>query len=514
MTAQVANAKQGLDRRLTYTELIKEIDKDKFKTNEIRKVFDRNAWFFHESPLNPRFQEGNFHPPDAQQMNFKRMAYDATAMEEEDHQPCDYDGMDDLRDDAVSDFEMTFDRERDLRDESQGRVAEQANFSHAHDHYRMNKGAYDAVGATASAGIRGEEPPHSQEEQASASTSRRTKVKNLLKSSKPLIKAVATATGTAKGGNIGGLIASKLTDTLIPDDEVPANPPNPPKPPPPPPPSAPKVSANLPPHPTTAPISFAAPTSAKASSAPAPMPAHQYPPSWPKPPPPAPTPATASSKAKPVKKAMKDQVVLKAPKPKKTNKEPAHAKMDTDVSPPDAEPEEAEKMDASIMLADKRKSASSQKPPNKKVRTKAPRAEKREMDGEDPTTVKPPKTGKTKGKQQQPQQQAIKGTIKVSPETPPQGTGGASSSSSSSSTAKAPPTQPARSNAIYPKDVGVQVIREKLEELSNQKKISSHQFKLFTESFQKWKNSRRHHRVANLEILKDLYAEIVYPKIK
>ena len=378
MTAHVANAKQGLDRRLTYAELIKEIDKDKFKTNEIRKVFDRNAWFFHESPLSPRFQEGNLHPADAQQMNFKRMAYNATSMEEEDHQPFDYDGMDDLRDDAVSDFEMTFDRERDLHHENQRRVAEQANFSHAHDHYHMNKGAYDAVGATASAGIREEEPPHSQEEQASASTSRRTKVKNLLKSSKPLIKAVATATGTAKGGNIGGLIASKLTDTLIPDDEVPANPPTPPKPSPPPPPSAPKVSANLPPHPTTTPISFAPPTSAKASSAPAPMPAHQYPPSWPKPPPPAPapTPASASSKAKPVKKAMNDQVVLKAPKPKKTNKEPAHAKMDADVSPPDAEPEEAEKMDTSIMLADKRTPTSTQKTPNKKVRTKAPRAEK------------------------------------------------------------------------------------------------------------------------------------------
>ena len=46
MTAQVANAKQGLTRIPTYEELIKEIDRENLKTTEIRKVFDRNAWFF------------------------------------------------------------------------------------------------------------------------------------------------------------------------------------------------------------------------------------------------------------------------------------------------------------------------------------------------------------------------------------------------------------------------------------------------------------------------------------
>ena len=73
-----------------------------------------------------------------------------------------------------------------------------------------NKGTYDAVGATASAGIKEDEEPPS---------SSRSVFRQFLKSSKPVIKAVATAGGTAKGGSIGGLIASKLTDAIIPDGE-------------------------------------------------------------------------------------------------------------------------------------------------------------------------------------------------------------------------------------------------------------------------------------------------------
>ena len=41
-------------------------------------------------------------------------------------------------------------------------------------------------------------------------------LKKYLQSSKPVIKAVAP--GTAEGGSIRGLIASKLTDSVIPDD--------------------------------------------------------------------------------------------------------------------------------------------------------------------------------------------------------------------------------------------------------------------------------------------------------
>ena len=210
MTAEVINAKQGLTRIPTYAELIKEIDREKFETNDIRKIFDRNAWYFHESPQGQALNTNNIHPADLQQMNFKKMAEEATARKDEETPNLDFEDMTDLRDDAISDFEMSFDREAELREENERRVAEQANLSHSQDHYMANKGAYDAVGATASAGIQEDEEPPS---------SSRSILKKFLKSSKPVIKAVATAGGTAKGGSIGGLIASKLTDAIIPDED-------------------------------------------------------------------------------------------------------------------------------------------------------------------------------------------------------------------------------------------------------------------------------------------------------
>ena len=210
MTAEVA--KQGLTRIPTYAELIKEIDKEKIKTSEIRRIFDRNAWHFFDSPQGQALNTNNIHPADLQQQNFKRMVEEATRMKEEETQTLDVDDITDLREDAVSDFEMSFDKERELREENERRIAEQVNMSHAQDHYQANRGAYDSVGASASAGIQEEE------EQPSSSSSRRT-LKKVLKSAKPVIKAVATATGKSKGGDIGGLIASKLTDVIIPDDE-------------------------------------------------------------------------------------------------------------------------------------------------------------------------------------------------------------------------------------------------------------------------------------------------------
>jgi len=140
------------------------------------------------------------------------MAEEATARREEETPNLNFEDMTDLRDDAISDFEMSFDREAELREENERRVAEQANLSHSQDHYMANKGAYDAVGATASAGIEEDEEPPS---------SSRSILKKFLESSKP----VATAGGTAKGGSIGGLIASKLTDAIIPDEDENEKPP-------------------------------------------------------------------------------------------------------------------------------------------------------------------------------------------------------------------------------------------------------------------------------------------------
>ena len=74
--------------------------------------------------------------------------------------------MTDLWDDAISNFEMSFDREAELREENKRGVAEQADSSHSQDDYIYgNKGGYDAVGATASARI------EEDEEQPSSSRS-------------------------------------------------------------------------------------------------------------------------------------------------------------------------------------------------------------------------------------------------------------------------------------------------------------------------------------------------------
>ena len=115
MTAEGINTKQGLTQIPTYAELIKEIDREKFKTNDIRIFFYRNAWYFHESPQGQALNTSNIHPADLQQMNFKKMAEEATARKKEKTPNLDFEDMTDLRDDAISDFEMTFDREAELR---------------------------------------------------------------------------------------------------------------------------------------------------------------------------------------------------------------------------------------------------------------------------------------------------------------------------------------------------------------------------------------------------------------
>ena len=262
-TVAINNAKQGLTRIPTYAELIKEIDKDKFKTKEIRDVFDRNAWYFHESPLGGVLRDGvsNMHPADLQQQNFKNMVNQATRAEEEAKFYDIDDEMGEMREEAIDDFEMAFDRERAMREESSRRVAEQVKLSHSHDHYRANQGTYDSIRAkpssssstqtqqpsssstqtrtqtqSFSAGIppqssgsyyAGSFVPHKLEEEQSFSAGippendetepKQSVLKSALKHSKPIIKKVAQVVGQAKGGDIGGLVAEKLADYVVPD---------------------------------------------------------------------------------------------------------------------------------------------------------------------------------------------------------------------------------------------------------------------------------------------------------
>ena len=429
MTAEVINAKQGLTRIPTYAELIKEIDREKFKTNDIRKIFDRNAWYFHESPIGQALNTNNIHPADLQQMNFKKMAEEATARKEEETPNLDFEDLTDLRDDAISDFEMSFDREAELREENERRVAEQANLSHSQDHYMANKGTYDAVGATASAGIKEDEEPPS---------SSRSVLRQFLKSSKPVIKAVATAGGTAKGGSIGGLIASKLTDAIIPDEEEEEKP----------------------------------------------------------------------SKIKPTQKLINKQV-KKINHQKKLKEETS--KMNVDVVP-----DTAEAMDTTaIPTAEKRKPFSVRQSKAKRQKPKPPTQEKREFQEDPSTTTKPPKARRVRGKQPQPQ--ALGATINIpkdnktpnvdEAETAQEETGASSSS-------KAPVRKPTMSKAISPSKVGIQVIREKFEEMNNSKNIDTADYQKFQEVYGKWKSSKGEEKKQHLKEAKELYKSIIYPKLK
>ena len=261
-TVAINNAKQGLTRVPTYAELIKEIDKDKFKTKEIRDVFDRNAWYFHESPLGGVLRDGvsnsNMHPADLQQQNFQNMVRQATRAEEETKFYDIDDEMGEMREEAIDDFEMAFDRERAMREESSRRVAEQVKLSHSHDHYRANQGTYDSIKAkpSSSSSTQTQQPsssstqtqtqsfsagippqssgsyysgsfiPHKPEEEQSFSAgippedetkSKHSVLKSALKHSKPVIKKVAQVVGQAKGGDIGGMVAEKLADYIVPD---------------------------------------------------------------------------------------------------------------------------------------------------------------------------------------------------------------------------------------------------------------------------------------------------------
>ena len=55
--------------------------------------------------------------------------------------------MGEMREEAIDDFEMAFDREKAMREESSRRVAEQVKLSHSHDHYKANQGTYDSIKA-------------------------------------------------------------------------------------------------------------------------------------------------------------------------------------------------------------------------------------------------------------------------------------------------------------------------------------------------------------------------------
>jgi hypothetical protein len=173
-------------------------------------------------------------------------------------------------------------------------------------------------------------------------------------------------------------------------------------------------------------------------------------------------------------------------------------------------------MDTSSKLVEKRRPTGNRTSAFKRQKPKPPTQEKREFQEDPSTTTKPPKARRVRGKQPQPQ--ALGATINIpkdnktpnvnEAETAQEETGASSSSS------KAPVRKPTMNKAISPSKVGIQVIREKLEEMNNSKSIDTADYQRFQEVYGKWKSSKGEDKKQHLKEAKELYKSIIYPKLK
>ena len=451
MATAVINAKQGLTRVPTYAELIKELDKEKIKTNEIRKVFDRNAWYFHDSPLNTAPNENsNIHPADLQQQNFKRMAQEATITEDTVFHPVDDDEMEEMRDDAIDLYEKSFEKEAEMREENDRKIADQVSLSHTADYNAMNRTIMDSVGSTDSdsAGI--------EEEEAKQSVfqSLRDKIKP---AGKKLLKEAVKAVATSQGGVVGGLIADRLLDTSGETGEE-------------------KKSLAK---------SLGSTLAKNAVEALVPDVEHK------------PKPKAKGTKKTPLKPQRPDPTGLAqkiTPKPKRriTKKSP----------PPPPEEEEVEHMDASAEASrgsrdpragsQKREGAEASTQPSKKHH-KNPTPKRMEIlnvEGEQPPRARPKAKAKASA---QPTQ-----------EEEPADTKGVKKTIQKEHGAK----------AVIPSKAGIQVIREAFENGHNKQLVDLIAYRAYQDLFNQWKEARGEEKKERLKEMRQMYKEKLYPKLK
>ena len=211
------------------------------------------------------------------------------------------------------------------------------------------------------------------------------------------------------------------------------------------------------------------------------------------------------SKIKPTQKLINKQV-KKVNHQKKLKEE--KSKMNVDVVPDANEPMDT----TAIPTAEKRKPLSVRQSKAKRQKPKPPTQEKREFQEDPSTTTKPPKARRVRGKQPQPQ--ALGATINIpkdnktpnvdEAETAHEETGASSSS-------KAPVRKPTMNKAISPSKVGIQVIREKFEEMNSSKSIDTGDYQRFQEVYGKWTSSKGEEKKQHLKEAKELYKSIIYP---
>ena len=475
MATAVINAKQGLTRVPTYAELIKELDKEKIKTNEIRKVFDRNAWYFHDSPLNTAPNENsNIHPADLQQQNFKRMAQEATITEDTVFHPVDDDEMEEMRDDAIDLYEKSFEKEAEMREENDRKIADQVSLSHTADYNAMNRTIMDSVGSTDARNepreLRDSDSAGIEEEEAKQSVfqSLRDKIKP---AGKKLLKEAVKAVATSQGGVVGGLIADRLLDTSGETGEE-------------------KKSLAK---------SLGSTLAKNAVEALVPDVEHK------------PKPKAKGTKKTPLKPQRPDPTGLAqkiTPKPKRriTKKSP----------PPPPEEEDVEHMDAS---AEASRGSRDPRAGSQKRQETDPSSQNTKKHRKNPT---PKRMEILNVEGEQPPR--ARHEERASRATRPKAKASASASSSSAPAPEQPPQEEGQTEtkgvkktihkAVAPSKAGIQVMREAFEDGRNKNIIDLTTYRDYQDLFKQWKSAKKEDKAERLKEMRQMYKSKLYPKLK
>lgn len=162
---------------------------------------------------------------------------------------------------------------------------------------------------------------------------------------------------------------------------------------------------------------------------------------------------------------------------------------------------------------EKRAPTGNRKTPAKRIKGKQPTQEKREFLEDPSTTTKPPPKRRARGKQPpaQPSLQTI--NIPKDNKTPDVEKAPKAQEETQASSSTKTPVKKTTKQVIAPSKVGIQVIREKFEEMNNRNEIEASDYKRFQEVYTGWKNTKGLGKKEKLKEAQKLYKTIIFPKL-
>lgn len=125
---QLKMLKSELRLKPSYNELINEITKEEYKSKNIRDVFDRNAYYFRDSPLGTIYDNNTV---DLRQQQFQKLL--AEKKQPEIFDLTVGDTMDDLRDSALQTLETRMDDAQEQHEQEIERITERVSQQHLDD---------------------------------------------------------------------------------------------------------------------------------------------------------------------------------------------------------------------------------------------------------------------------------------------------------------------------------------------------------------------------------------------